>query len=78
MSFPTLEEPRKAEVEAMELHELVVKEDGSTSPKQNEIRKDVEILREIILWGEVHEKLENHKMTPTSKVDKYIFSCIRI
>ena len=58
MSLPTLEEPRRVEVNAMELHELVVKEEGSTSPAPNLIRKEVEILPEMILWREVHEKLE--------------------
>ena len=32
MSLPTLEEPGKVEVDYMELHALVVKEEGSTSP----------------------------------------------
>ena len=31
-SLPTLEEPIREEVDAMELHELVVSEEGSTSP----------------------------------------------
>ena len=39
VSLPTLEEPRRAEVESMDLHEFVVKEEGSTSPKPIEIRK---------------------------------------
>ena len=39
VSLPTLEEPRRVEVESMDLHEFVVKEEGSTSPKPIEIRK---------------------------------------
>ena len=31
ISLPTLEEPRRVEVDALELHELVIKEEGSTS-----------------------------------------------
>ena len=27
----------------------------------------------MILWGEVHDKLENHKMTPISELDDIIF-----
>ena len=33
----------------MELVELVAKEDGSTSPKLNEIRKEIKILSEMII-----------------------------
>ena len=44
MSLPTLDEPRRVEVDAIELHELVVKEEGLTSPEVNETRKQVEIL----------------------------------
>ena len=64
--LPTLEEPIREEVDAKELVELVTKENGSTSPEPNEIRKEVKILPEMILWGEVHDKLENQKMTPIS------------
>ena len=71
--LPTLEEPIREEVDAMELHELVVSEEGSTSPKPNEIIKEVKILPEMIIWGEVHEKLENHKMTPILELDEIIF-----
>ena len=49
MNLPTLEEPKRVEVHAMKLHELVVKEERSTSPEPNEIRKEVEILPEMIL-----------------------------
>ena len=56
----------------MELHELVFKE-GSTSPKMIKIGKGVEIFAEMIFWGEVHEKLENPKMTHISEVDEFIF-----
>ena len=73
VSLPTLEEPRSVEVDDMELHELVFKEEGSTSLESIEIIKEVEILLAMILWGEVHEKLENKKMTPISKVDEPIF-----
>ena len=73
MSFPTLEVPRRVEVDAMKLHELIIKEEGSNSPEPKEIRKKVEILLEMILWGEVHEKLENQKMTPISLGDEIIF-----
>ena len=56
-----------------ELVELVTKEEGSTSPEPNEIRKEVKILLEIIFWGKVHDKLENQKMNPISKLDEIIF-----
>ena len=62
--FPTLEEPRSVEVDALKLHELVVKEDGSISLEPNETRKEVDILSEMILWEEMHGRLENKKMTP--------------
>ena len=38
-TLPTLEEPRGVEVDSMELHELVVREEGSTSPKMEKKRK---------------------------------------
>ena len=60
-------------MDARELVELVVKEKGSTSSELNKIRKEVKILLEMILWGEVHEKLENQKMTPISELDEIIF-----
>ena len=60
-------------MDAKELVELVAKEKGSTSSKPNKIRKEVKILLKMILWGEVHEKLENQKMTPISELDEIIF-----
>ena len=57
----------------MELHELLVKEEGSTSLKPNVIRKEVGILSEMILWGDVHKELENQKINPILEVDEYIF-----
>ena len=47
--MPTLEEPRRVKVDVMELRELVVKKERSTSSEPNEIRKEVEILRKMIL-----------------------------
>ena len=32
----------------------------------------MEIFLEMILWGKVHEKLENLKMTHISEVDEFI------
>ena len=49
-SLPTLEEPIREEVDAKELVELVAKEEGSTSPKPNEIRKEVKILLFLEVW----------------------------
>ena len=72
-SFPTLEEPIREEVDAKELVELVEKEERSTSLELNEIRKEVKILSKMILWGEVHEKLKNQKMTPIPELDEIIF-----
>ena len=57
--MPKFEEPKREEVDAIELHELVVKEEGSTSAELNEMRKVVEkTFPEMILWGEVQEKFE--------------------
>ena len=39
MSLPTLEEPKRVQTNAMELRELVVKEEGSTSLGPNGTRK---------------------------------------
>ena len=50
-SLPTLEKPIREEVDAKGLVELVAKEEGSTSTKPNEIRKEVKILPKMILWG---------------------------
>ena len=36
-----------------------MKENGSTSSKPRETRKEVETISKMIFWGEVHEKLEN-------------------
>ena len=49
MSLPKLEESRRVEVDAKELHELVVKEEGSTSLELKEKRKKVETIPEMIL-----------------------------
>ena len=49
MRLPTLEEPRKLEVDAMKLHELVAKEKGSASPEMEENRKKVKTTLEMIL-----------------------------
>ena len=49
MSLPILEEPRRVEIDAMNLYVLVVKEEGSTSSEPNEIRKEVKMLSEMIL-----------------------------
>ena len=38
-TLPTLEEPRGVEVDSMELHELVGREEESTSSKMEENRK---------------------------------------
>ena len=72
MSLPTLEETRRVDVDAMELHGLVVKEEGSTSLEPNKIRKEVETITEMFFWGEMHENLKNLKMTPISKVGSYM------
>ena len=63
MSLPKLEESRRLEVDAKDLHELVVKEEGSTSPEPKEKIKEVETIPKMIRWGEVHEKFENEKRT---------------
>ena len=60
-------------MDAKELVALVAKEEGSTSLEPNEIRKEVEILSKMILWGEVHDNLENKKMTPISELYEIIF-----
>ena len=73
MSFPTLEEPRRVEVDAMELLELFAKEEGSTSLEMEEKRKEFKTNPKITFWGEMHEKLENQKMTPISELNKIIF-----
>ena len=57
----------------MELHELVGEDEGSTSSKMEEKRKEVKTTLKMILWGETSEKLENHKMTPISELDEIIF-----
>ena len=49
MSLHTLEEPRRVKVDAMELHEFVAKEKGSTSPEMREKRKKVKITPEMTL-----------------------------
>ena len=69
-----LKELKREEVDANELKELVKKEEEeSTSPEPNEMRKEVvETFLEMILWGEMHEELQNEKMTPMFKVDEYI------
>ena len=57
-TLPTFEEPRRVEVDAMELHELVASEEGPTSLEMEENRRFKTTL-EMILCGEVHDKLEN-------------------
>ena len=49
MSLPTLEEPRRVEVDSMELHAQVVKEEGSTSLEMEEKRKEVMTTLDMIL-----------------------------
>ena len=49
MSLPTLEEPRRVEVDSMELHAQVVKEEGSTSLEMEEKRKEVMTTPDMIL-----------------------------
>ena len=44
-TLPTFEEPRRVEVDAMELHELVASEEGRTSPEMEETRKNLRQLR---------------------------------
>ena len=68
-----MEEPRRVELDAMELHELVASEEGLTSSEMEEKRKEFKTTLEMILWEEVHGKLENKKMTPISKLDEIIF-----
>ena len=54
-SLPKLEEPNRVEVDAKELHELVEEEKGSTSPKPEEMSKEVEkTISEMTLWEDVH------------------------
>ena len=72
-SLSTLEEPSRVQVDIMELHELVANKEGSTSLKIKEKRKEVKPTPEMILWGETHEKLENHKTTPILELDEIIF-----
>ena len=72
-NLSTLEGPSRVEVDAKELVELVASQEGPTSPQMEENRKEVKITSEMILWGEVHEKLENQKMTPILELDEIIF-----
>ena len=72
-TLPTFEEPRRVDVDAMELHELVANEKGSTSPEMEEKRKEFKTTPSMIIGGKVHGKLENQKMTPISKLDEIIF-----
>ena len=72
-SFPTFEEPKIVEVDAKVLNEIVAKEKESTSIKPKEMKKEVEkTILEMILWGEVHKKVEKENLTPISKVDDTI------
>ena len=76
--MPNLEKPSGVDVDARELRELVVKEEGSTCPKPKEKRKAIKTILEMIIWGDVHEKLENEKITPISEVDEIILELIKI
>ena len=70
-----LKELRREEVDANELKELVAKEiEESTSPKPNEMRKEVveTFSRDKSMGCEMHEEFENEKMIPMSYVDEYI------
>ena len=49
MSLPTLEEPKRVEVDSMELNAQVVKEEGSTSLEMEEKRKEVVTTPDMIL-----------------------------
>ena len=55
------------------LNEIVGKEKESTSPKQHKMKIEVDkTIPEMTLWGDVHEKVKNEKLTPISKVDETI------
>ena len=68
-----LEKFQRVEDDANELKKFVSKENKSTSPKTNEMIKEVvETFQEMTLWGEMHEELQNAKMIPMSEMDEYI------
>ena len=73
-NLPNLEEPSRVEVDVMEVVEFNCERRGAnfSETKINE-RKKVETTLEMILWGKVHEKLENEKTTHISKVDEILF-----
>ena len=69
-----LEKLKREESDANELKELVVKDEASTSLEPHEMKEEViETFWEMTLWGEMHEELQNEKMTPFSEVDECIF-----
>ena len=68
-SLPTFEEPKRVEMDAKVLNEIVAKEKESTSLKPKEMKKEVEkTIPKMTLWGEVDEKLKNENLTPILKV----------
>ena len=72
-SLPTFEEPKRVEMGAKVLNEIVAKEKESTSLKPKEMKKEVEnTIPEMTLWREGHEKVENENLTLISEVDETI------
>ena len=78
MSFLTCEELKRVEVDAKVLNEIVGKE-KSTFSKQKEMKKKVyKTIPDMTLWGYVHEKVKNEKLTPISKVDETILKLMEM
>ena len=71
-----LKKPKRVEVDANELDELVEKEKGSTSLEPEERREEVEKpISEMTLWGDVHEELQSEKIPYINlKVDESILA----
>ena len=70
-----LEKLQIVENDAETLKDLVAKEEKKpTSPESHEKTNDEvgKTMPKMTLWGEMHEKLKNEKMTPTSEVEEYI------
>ena len=72
-SSKELEEPKRVKVVTKEIIELVKKENGSTSSKPEERKKDVkETIPRMILWGDEHEKLNSEEGPYILEMDEVI------